>query len=64
MNEKFFKILPLLGIAFVVLLMFITSKPKPETAAENDQNILVGTGPQNVATTSPDVSSLFLPQTT
>ena len=27
MNEKFFKILPLLGIAFVVLLMFITSKP-------------------------------------
>ena len=25
---------------------------------------MVGTGPQNVATTSPDVSSLFLPQTT
>jgi cyclophilin family peptidyl-prolyl cis-trans isomerase len=27
MNEKFFKILPLLGIGFVVLLMFLTSKP-------------------------------------
>jgi len=30
MNEKFFKILPLLGIGFVVLLMFFTSKP-PES---------------------------------
>ena len=48
MNEKFFKILPLLGIGFVVLLMFFTSKP----AEQNTQlkNVLNSKAPSNPAT--------------
>ena len=48
MNEKFFKILPLLGIGFVVLLMFFTSKP----AEQNTQlkNVLNSQAPSNPAT--------------